>query len=532
MRLGRLCSLRLSSCLGPILFFTLLSLAACQSADDSGSKIMRDISNEARKAYDLFSIVLSGADEDSAAFENDSQVVFRDGQVMNQWIPVASEGNTTVEPMHLFHHDEYSDRISFDMFYGPFDTYDYSQPYAISSDAKAAKPKIVEYQSDLGERAGSFTLIYDCTLQTEGDAKSRSVVISVFVPVVSGVSALFSIRKSCGGGQHPHLIFGHYEESDNGAVELSRVPFKHDKMLFVGPHVISTRLFLDLQRPARTQEFFHVTAATTDQDQLTLNTRGPTFGGVLKVGEPTIIHVLYDCRGRGKQNVTVHISLTPFNALHQTWTKDCGGGYADGIGVGSESYRTTDVLVRGRTTPLWSIPVEEGFKDVHGDTNSTEATLPVVGTSISNKNFFFVNKGFPVLIGQPAITVEHPGVVSAFFPNPSSHGSEMYIPAGGGILGEDSKLRLNVRLICKRKGRSRVLITVPIKSFTNVEFGFVKACHAPRKRVHSSFLRTANSVMTIVSFFILGAFSYWWRLRGASISHHAAKKTTDGLLVV
>lgn len=478
---------------------------AASSGDEKKLQHTSQERNETEQAYNLFGITLSGEEEDSDNNHIDQKhVVIRNGKVQEHWVPISTIEKQNSEPLeNLFHHGQYSDRITFDFFFGSFLTYEISTPTCSSSNSDVAKPKVIDFQTTEKEHSGSFTVLYDC--QTPADANLlRNITISVLFPVVAGLSAPFSFRKTCGGGKHKYLEFGHYEESQYAAVEVSRIPFKETAGPFLaGPHVMSSKIYLHLYPPAKTQEFFHANVQSSDK-ALDLIPKGPIFGGVVRQSETAILHILYECHGKGKFNVSMVIPIHPFDNLNASWVKDCGGGVANGLGIGT-TRRSTDVVREGVATEKWNFALR-----MNSDNISRE--IPVFNTSVRYKEFWLSNVGMPVRVSPAVISVEKPGMLGVVTLRSDVMGG-VYKPEEGGLLPTDGRFRLRVRMICTKKGRSVIVITFPIKSFSNVEFGFVKECRSPRRYKHSGFLRTASSAMLTLSFLMTIPLLYWCRVQ-------------------
>eukprot|EP00171_Calliarthron_tuberculosum_P013296 IDg13296t1 len=227
---------------------------------------------------------------------------------------------------------------------------------ASSSDESIAQPKVIDHRNDVDEKSASFSVAYDCRSQSSS-ASQNTVVMSVYVPVLPGVQVVFSLLKTCSGGVHPYIELGVYRAGRDRRLGDTRVRFDVARGYVAGPHAMSTRIYLHLHTPARTQEFFHPNVSTAS-DVLTLSTRGPSFGGVLRGGESAVLHVLYECSGVGAARVTVAIPIPPFHPLRAVWTKDCGGGRATALRVGSTNFSVGDVVRAGSPSKDWAFDVD------------------------------------------------------------------------------------------------------------------------------------------------------------------------------
>lgn len=463
--------------------------------------------NESKRAFDLFSIVLLDTDgEMDLNGGAKAHVVFEKGQVMDPWMPPRGAQPSAEDRARLFHHDPYTDRISFEMFYGNSDAYEYNMPDVSSSNKSIAQPKVVDYRSEEDEKSARFSVVYDCRIVSP-TARTREVLVSVIVPVISGVSVYYSIRKTCGGGGHPFIEFGYYHDSADSTLGASRALFG-SKPLVVGPHVMSTRIYLHLHRPAGSQEFFHP-KVTTSSKTLSLTTRGPTFGGLLRAGESTVLHILYECRGKGKAPVSIKIGIAPFDPVRATWIKDCGGGNVRHLRIGSQSFEDANILSSGIVAEMWRV----NLNHLAQAKSPARRAMVSFNATVLHKDIYLSNTGHPLQIGRPVFTVDHPNVLAVYALIPSSPYRQIFLAGTGDVLESDSSRKLRFLFVCKKAGVAKVLVTMPIKSFANVEFGFEKVCRSPKKHSHSGFLRTANSYMTVSTLFIIGGMIGWCYLQ-------------------
>lgn len=490
------------------------SLALAQTSADPWTEEEAQ-RNQTHKAFNLFTILLADEYEGVGTRLNpDYHIVFKEGTVYPHWTPISNQTTSLSQPPQLpFHQDEYADRTSFEFSYATFASYEILSPQCTSSDSSIARPKVIEFYDDDNEHSGSFTIVHDCQIDFKAPVL-RNVTITVVFPVVDSLSAVFSFQKTCGQGVHQLLDFGYYEDPTNGPGQHPAVQFTASQPpLVVGPHVTSTKLYLRLLPPASSQEFFHITVNTSSAG-LNAVPKGPIFGGVLRQSETSIIHVLYECQIKGVSNVSIRIPLLPFESLHASWIKDCGGGTVKGLTIGTESWERGDVVNNGITATEWE-------KALHITSNDAQGIVPSLNSSARFKDFWITNEGNSVHIDPVLVTIERPDVVSAFTTSTNERGAVSQVQ-NGGILAHNDLLRLRLRMICKKRGSSLIVVTIPVKSFRNVEFGLLKYCRAPRRYKHSGFLRTAESVVTIVTLFLAFSFLYWWRL-------HVSRKRDDDL---
>lgn len=495
------------------LFCVLVAMSTIAAVDGNESVNITTLSNatddfdneknESLKAYEMITILLGEEGEDgNTATNNEKHVVFQNGKLEEPWRPPSSPD----EESSLFYHGPYADRITFDFFFGAFPEYSITKPKCTSSVTDIAQPGIIDYQVDEEENSGSFTLVYDCQKHANSETH-RNTTISVTFPVAGDMSIHFAFRKTCGGGQHKYIEFGYYSESDNEDTEATQITFASSKTqeLSVGPHVSSTRVFLMLKWPAESQEFFHV-IVKSDDDGLAVSVQGPVFGGVMRCSRSTMLYVIYDCRRYGKHKVSLTIPLRPFDDLHGVWEKNCGGGIVDGLNIGTSFAEPDNVVQKGVTQENWLMALSATSGRI-GD------QAPVVNVSTRVQDLWISNDGIPLQTASEIITVEKPDMLSVYGSRSLMRASGLQDQDGDGFMASGSKMRLRLRLICKKKGRSLVLVTLPVKSFDKIDLGFVKECRAPKQHHHSGFLRTANSAMIAVSLFLLTVLLTFSRLR-------------------
>lgn len=515
------------------LVVALLGELSCAQFLNDDSVILSKISgnvtekSESAKAFEMFTILLGDEGEEGlGVFGHEKHVVFRDGLVEDHWQPPVG-GTTTSEDgsNSLFYHGAYADRITFDFFFGAFPDYDITKPECLSSANNVAQPKVIDFQIDEEENSGSFTIVYDCQKHADSD-RLRNTTIFVTFPVATGMSVRFAFQKTCGGGVHKYIEFGYYAASENEDAGVSRVTFgsSETSTMSVGPHVSSTRVFLLLHGPAESQEFFHV-SPKSEGEGLLISVQGPVFGGVLRRGRPTMLYVVYDCRRDGKHKVSLTVPLRPFDDLKGTWEKDCGGGVAEGLSIGTSSLNHNDIVNSGVTDDEWLMALT-------ATSGRIGENAPVVNISTRVQDLWISNDGIPLQIAPEVITVEKPDMLTVYGSRSIMRASGLQDKDGGGLIPSSSKMRLRLRMICKKKGRSLVLVTLPIKSFKKIDLGFVKECRAPRQFRHSGFLRTANSAMIAVSLILMTGLLMCLRLRpgeqkASSLSHISQTTVTD-----
>lgn len=453
--------------------------------------------SDSTQPFNNFHLYLSPDDDDThtSLFSPVSKTtVFTNGNVQPPWSPTAHP--SSVPP---FHHGPYTDRITFEFSHPSYLTYDLQPPLPKSSNSTIATPKTLDFHFDHPEPTGSFSIAYDCHRLS----RPHNVTISVVFPILPALSIYFSFTKTCASGPHPHINFGYYHPSPHAPSHPLPIPLHPTPAQppTFGPHIIDTRLYLKLQPPATSQEFFHINA-TTSSPALSAHVRGPVFGGVIRLSQSPVIHILYHCHSTGLFQLHLQIPIWPFDPLTATWKKDCGGGRPSGLNVGSTSLNHHDVVNQAETTHQWKMALLM-TSDQIGD------RAPVVNASTRVKDFWLRNKGAAVHVAPPVVTVEKQDVATAVAS--VAEGAEGAFDADrGGVVATGGAVRIRVRMVCKRWGRTVVVVTFPVRAFVNVEFGFVKQCRAPRRYGRLGSLKTAKSVTRFTSLVLAAGLAYWW----------------------
>lgn len=453
------------------------------------------LDNETLVAYENFGIILYGSNVGDKYHQ-----VFGNRQVHRAWIPPKKDTPTKEELARLFHHDAYADRIEFQMVHSDSDSYEFGEPTVASSDESVAKPAVIDYRHDVDEKDATFAIAYDCRSRPQ-DASPLQTVISVFVPVVNGVSVMFSLRKTCGGGPHPMIEFGVYRHRTDDPNHESRVEFVKAKGYIAGPHALSSRLYIHLRAPANTQEFFRPRFSVANPTILALSIRGPALGGVLRTGESAVLHVLYECRRAGVTRVSALVPIAPFRPLRAMWTKDCGGGSASELRIGSIDFEHGDVVQKGVPGDEWAVSASE----LEHPESLVNHQLHSVNESDPYIDFFLANDGEPMRIRKPIFSVDRPNTLAMVHETtalPNDNPDEFLVTNENLLLTKDHR-RMRFIFVCKRRGIGHVLVTIPVVGFAPIEFGFRKHCKTPLRHRHSAFLRTANSLMNLTLVLII-----------------------------
>lgn len=117
-------------------------------------------------------------------------------------------------------------------------------------------------------------------------------------------------------------------------------------------------------------------------------------------------------------------------------------------------------------------------------------------------------------LGSITVTVEKPDTL--YVPSPQAVGDgHMSLPGGGIVVKSGRVVEIQFWLLCRKKGESRVMVSIPMLHYDTVEFGFAKECtHVPA--VHQEELAfTVGTATTLIIMFLVVACiaSYMWLRR-------------------
>lgn len=188
---------------------------------------------------------------------------------------------------------------------------------------------------------------------------------------------------------------------------------------------------------------------------------------------------------------------------------ECGGNVATSLRIGS-SEGQSDIVDEGKPTPRYKVGIDNlgtahSDEHLHLPDNQSDWTIYM-------RNAFTGEKGPPskdgaLQIGRITLTIEHPDKVAAATPKVSVLGPASWrdTNAASYVLEAEADLRVSFHFICRKKGESRILITVPVLQHETLEFGIAKECEheaaAPRKS--REFVITVRSVFWSFIFLVV-----------------------------
>lgn len=315
-------------------------------------------------------------------------------------------------------------------------------------------------------------------------------------------------QKSCAGGEPIHVTLTYASDGK----KTSLFPLKEAKVR-VSPSSTTSTLTaaIDPSFDFVQQGLAQPVITTSDTSIVTAKVRGPlAAGGVLQsAGEPKELVVAYECLRKGAAYVSLTIPIPPLTAISVSWAKDCGGRVAPALMVGTKRGEP-DVVKGGLVQPLYAmksahIGKAHSKEHVHlGSTQSYWKLYVWTGDHAAS-----ASRGLHV--GRPVLTLGDPSVVYASTSQLlrlSHGGSKRKYQYGdqSALIGHGDVVELSFYLVCKKKGESRVLVTLPLTHFEAIDFGFAKVCEGAQvARRHRGSGLTAGSAAVLVVLAMIAA---------------------------
>eukprot|EP00178_Gracilaria_changii_P011400 TRINITY_DN324_c0_g1_i1.p1 TRINITY_DN324_c0_g1~~TRINITY_DN324_c0_g1_i1.p1 ORF type:complete len:729 (-),score=110.24 TRINITY_DN324_c0_g1_i1:7787-9973(-) len=410
----------------------------------------------------------------------------------------------------------YSDRISFRLDYTPESSdYKISEPtIAVTSEA-GIEPVLQDFQNNPENGEGSFSIVYRCL--PEGSEESY---ISLHLQVTGTHSIDTAWKKVCGRGRHEHMEFG-FTSYNLGTVLFNKdgtYGTEEQKILEVGPLDTSTEITMKLAPPAYTLDFKDP-YVTSDSDYVSVALRGRIVGGTVTSDEQTKFSVLYECLATATANIVFSVAIPPWDNMTAVWRKDCGGRHSQSLLIGTSGEGSYEVVHEGEVSLQYNITDNTYIGDVEG-------VVEEIPGNTDYRKFYVTNSDdtSDIQVQTVSMTMSDPSIVTPIIQTSMVAGSS-YLSASGGVIGRKETKSLYLHFICKKEGKSLVLVTLPILRYRNIEFGFIKDCFEPRVHRHSGFLQTAGSIMGFMLLLaVIGGGAGWvyWRRR----SRRMGKKYT------
>lgn len=454
-------------------------------------------------AYEEFSLLLM--EELSSLRDNPFQLVdvFKNGtfQGMFQGGPNTSDINAlaAMNTTEWYADNSVRDRITFQFRFDLEAKYDIAKPELYVAPDAGMEPKLEDFQLLPYSGSGSFTILYSCIM-----GKPGIFPISIHMPITTEKSFDTGWVKECGEGRNSFFDIGFENHQGDDIVFNSDGTYngmEEKKTLDVGPMDASTSLFIKLKEPVQNLDFL-TPYIMTDSSDVSVKLRGTIAAGSLNSDSKTSFNVLYSlCTGPSTANIKFMLAIPPWDNVTATWRKDCGGTMSQALLIGTEGEQSFNVMQEGELKPAYNVADDTTLDTV-------DSSVQVVDATIQTMKFYFTNSDVTSDIHFQTIsmTMSDPDVVRAVV----TGNGVFSLGSAGGVLRRKEVVTLSLYLICKKAGRSVVLVTLPTVRYQNVEFGFVKECDgAPLVYSHSGFLRTADSLVAVILVLaVIGAIAF------------------------
>ncbi|CAN8065861.1 unnamed protein product [Agarophyton chilense] len=524
-----------------------LSADNSSNTEESSDQSVSQPSNATESAADEDSSTLlsntTGGNNDTNAFmafklrhmvETDSTAdeafhlvtIFEEGKFSGPFSDSPSSTNidavSSSETEKWYMESAYADRISFRLDYTP-DSSDYkiSEPVIAVSSETGIQPVLQDFQNDPENGEGSFSVLYRCL--SEGPEESY---ISLHMQVTGSHSFDTAWKKVCGRGRHEHMEFG-FTSHDLGTVLFNKdgtYGKDEQRILEIGPMDTSTELTMKLTPPAYTLDFKDP-FIISNSDYVSVALRGTVAGGTVTSDGLTKFSVLYECQATAIANIAFSVAIPPWDNMTAVWRKDCGGKSSQSLLIGTTGPGSYEVVHEGEVNLQYNITENTYIGDV-------QDVAEVIPGNTDYKKFYITNSDdtSDIHVQTLSMTMSDPSVVSPTIQT-SLVASSSYLSTSGGVIGRKETKSLYLHFICKKEGKSLILVTLPILRYRNIEFGFLKECFEPKIHRHSGFLQTAGSIMEATLLLaIVGCGAGWvyYRRRSRNVGKkYAAVPTSE-----
>lgn len=420
-----------------------------------------------------------------------TETVYSSGSLVSSFNSCTLE--TPVNSSDCFIDDMYNDRLEFRI------TFQYdpsliraaldSLPPSISTPSFAsslASPEIIKARVNEDETTASVIVLYNCKPDNHGVVPIR--LLLHFGNDTDKDNLTIHWQKSCESGVNSKLVYGYLSQSSSdGSTQQHQFGGDDAPLVVVNPSDVSTEFFLKLDAPGA-QQVFLAPYITSSSENVVLTVRGNHPQGYVLQGLQLVsFSVGYECSRQVEATIDASIAVPPFKNISVSWKKDCGGNYASNLQVGSQE-GGFDIVDDGQPTPRYMVAIENigtehSEEHLHLPGNQSVWTFYLKNADDTNT----ASQHTAMHIGRLSATVEQPDVL---FPQ----SPVVYAWAAGGwqvnqvspfSLEAGDTLKVVMPLICRSLGESRVLITVPVLGYKQLEFGVAKECTHVGQVLHS-----------------------------------------------
>lgn len=388
---------------------------------------------------------------------------------------------------------DYIDRISFGFKFGHLSDPNQIDHPNVTALNGVARPKIHQFSFDSNNLVGEFSVKYDCGKTEETTILS---VMQLTFQISRTQNVTIQWGKLCKSGVNNLLRFGYITASGE------KRPFSDvgNDVMLAGPTSAFTDLYLSVVSPAVSQDFLAPKVTSSNESVVTATVRGDAGNGTVTSRRSAKFVIMYACHGHGEAYLEVSVLVPPWSDMSASFKKDCGGGVAKFLSVGT-SYGADDVVSHGVTAQKY---VPAFFNKLKRLTISL--TKPDVPESQHESTFVLQHVGpadsEPIHLSRIVLTVGDQGVLRAM--QESYVSMSGYIGKDGGVLRPRESRKLVLHYVCLRAGRSFAVASLPLLRYSTVEFGVVKQCKGPTVHEARSFFNV-RAIEDVFLASVLGA---------------------------
>lgn len=389
---------------------------------------------------------------------------------------------------------KYEDQLVLEFIYRDESLYRFERP-VMSVRGGRAEPEVIEFSNDVEERSGEVMILHGCKEVSHGVLERSEVVMRMGIG--GGGEVELTWDKECGYGEHEKLDYGWF--GGEGVGDLSRpMSLKalggSESVRTFGPRTLSTRVYLKIEEEGLSQRFERPVVNVRGLDGgvgVGVDVRGGHFGGVVLGKEYSVFDVMYGCVGKGVSVVSVSVGIRPFDRVYMQWRKDCGGGVARGLKVGTRA----GLWGFGVVADVVRDGVAVGRYGNRGGNGSVGGYSGVRRRGRHGVRRFYVWGGW-----------EEIGEIHA-------HVEDWRIASGEGrVVGNAGEVRkVFVWTRCKKKGATRVQVTMSVRDREAVEWWFDEMCSAERMRDGGGTAVTAELAMWCTMGMLVAVMAMWMR---------------------
>lgn len=393
----------------------------------------------------------------------------------------------------------FSDHVTFEFAFSNTEAYSFRKP-SVSGIGGRAHPVVEDFAVYPDQQSGEITITSGCSSPSPKEAISNATSMSQMrmdFEVRPNVSISIGWIKVCGSGKNFEIDYGFDTLDASGLHRRLSLTGEGQKLPqtlspVFGTGFPSTRVYLLYKSPKHSQHFGAPVLEQSDEGVVDLAIRGAKFGGLLASSDVATFDVMYHCRERATSEIRMKIPIPPYQDIQVKWLKDCGGGVEPSINIGTKGFTEPNVVRAGLLrSGFRSENKHRRIPSIHNSSNDA-----VLGPDDETKTFFIWSKrgvnvvDHPIKFGRLSLTCENANTVIATTSQSSTVAGFLGISARSfnehsEVLEPDDQRYLEIRLTCLKKGFSRIMVTVPVRDRSPIEWSFMKECRRPRARRRS-----------------------------------------------